>query len=414
MLTQIKSAGRIWPAEGLTRVPYWVYQDEDLYRRELERIFLGPNWSFLCLEAELPDPGCFRTTQVGEMPVVVTRDAGGVLRAFENRCAHRGALICPQARGCAERFVCIYHNWAYDLAGNLTHVAFRNGIGGKGGMAGDARPESQAPAQLRVESFCGLVFGTLSPAAPALEDWIGPTIAPRVRRVMIRPVKPLGGYTQLLHNNWKLYAENVRDTYHASLLHLFYTRFRINRLTQRGGLFVSEDGGHHTTYTAIDPGDATDAYEREQTRSAGSGEFRLEAPQFLEHVDELGDGVAIQILSLFPGFVLQQIKNSLAVRWVVPRGIGCMELHWTCFGFADDDEAMTERRLRQANLIGPAGFISMEDGAATAYVQRGVQAASGRASVVEMGGHSAGSGDSRITESAVRGFWQAWRRQMEL
>jgi anthranilate 1,2-dioxygenase large subunit/terephthalate 1,2-dioxygenase oxygenase component alpha subunit len=414
MLTQIKSEARNWPAEGLTRVPYWVYQDEDLYRQELERIFRGPNWSFLCLDAELPDPGCFRTTSVGEMPVVVARDAGGVVRAFENRCAHRGALICPQARGRGERFVCVYHNWTYDLAGNLTHVAFRNGIGGKGGMAEDACPESQAPAQLRVASFCGLVFGTLSAAAPALEDWIGPTIAPRIRRVMAGPARPLGGYTQLLHNNWKLYAENVRDTYHASLLHLFYTRFRINRLTQRGGLFVSEDGGHHTTYTLIDPGDATDAYEREETRSAGSGGFRLEAPQFLEQIDELGDGVAIQILSLYPGFVLQQIKNSLAVRWLVPRGVGCTELHWSCFGFAGDDEAMSERRLRQANLIGPAGFISMEDGAATAYVQRGVQAASERASVVEMGGDCAGSGDSRITEAAVRGFWKAWRRQMEL
>lgn len=414
MLTQINSAVRDWPAEGLTRVPYWAYQDEELYRRELERIFLGPNWSFLCLEAELPDPGCFRTTHVGEMPVVVARDAGGVLRAFENRCAHRGALICPQARGRSERFVCVYHNWTYDLAGNLTHVAFRNGIGGKGGMAADACPQSQAPAQLRVASYCGLVFGTLSAAAPALEDWIGPTIAPRMRRVLTGPLRPIGGYTQLLHNNWKLYAENVRDTYHASLLHLFYTRFRINRLTQRGGLLVSEDGGHHTTYTLIDAADATDAYEREQTRSAGSGGFRLEAPQFLEQVDELGDGVAIQILSLYPGFVLQQIKNSLAVRWLVPRGVGRTELHWTCFGFAGDDEAMAERRLRQANLIGPAGFISMEDGAATAYVQRGVQAASGRASVVEMGGAAAASGDSRITEAAVRGFWKAWRRQMDI
>jgi hypothetical protein len=83
MLTQIKSGARHWPAEGLTRVPYRVYQDEDLYRRELERIFLGPNWRFLCLEAELPDPGCFRTTSVGEMPVVVTRDVAvmGAARA---------------------------------------------------------------------------------------------------------------------------------------------------------------------------------------------------------------------------------------------------------------------------------------------------------------------------------------------
>ena len=43
-----------WPAEGLTRVPYWVYSDRDIYAAEQERIFRGPTWNFLCLEAELP------------------------------------------------------------------------------------------------------------------------------------------------------------------------------------------------------------------------------------------------------------------------------------------------------------------------------------------------------------------------
>ena len=56
----------------------------------------------------------------------------------------------------------------------------------------------------------------------------------RIRRVMRAPVKLLGDYSQTLPSNWKLYMENVKDTYHASLLHLFFTTFRINRLSQRG------------------------------------------------------------------------------------------------------------------------------------------------------------------------------------
>src|SRR6266478_3213219 len=83
---------RAWPAEGLTRVPYWVYQDADIYQREQERIFRGPTWSYLCLEAELPEPQSFLTTFVGDMPVVVARDAKGAIHAFENRCAHREAV----------------------------------------------------------------------------------------------------------------------------------------------------------------------------------------------------------------------------------------------------------------------------------------------------------------------------------
>ena len=406
---------RTWPAEGLTRVPYWVYQDADIYQREQERIFCGPTWSYLCLEAELPEPQSFLTTFVGDMPVVVARDASGAIHAFENRCAHRGALIAMQARGKTDRFACIYHNWTYDHAGNLLNVAFRKGIAGKGGMPAEARPESQAPKKLRVESVHGLVFGTLSSEVSSLKSYIGPEILPRIKRVMIKPLKVLGAYTQVLPNNWKLYMDNVKDTYHASLLHLFFTRFRINRLTQEGGVFVSKDGAHHCTFTRMIE-DQGDAYEKEGMRSAGSSssQFRLEAPELLEQEDELGDAVSIQILSLFPGFVLHQIRNSLAARQVLPKGIDRTELNWTLFGFADDDEAMTRRRLMQANLVGPAGYISMEDGAATGFVQRGVAGSPERASVIEMGGSGVGSGDSRITETAVRGLWKAWRSHMSI
>ena len=82
-----------WPP-GLTRVPYWVYQEHDVARHEQTRIFQGPVWNFLCLDVDIPNPGDFRTTFVGEMPVVVARGENGAVHAFENRCAHRGALIC--------------------------------------------------------------------------------------------------------------------------------------------------------------------------------------------------------------------------------------------------------------------------------------------------------------------------------
>jgi hypothetical protein len=97
---------------------------------------------------------------------------------------------------------------------------------------------------------------------------------------------------------------------------------------------------------------------------------------------------------------------------LVPQGLDKTELVWTCFGFAGDDAEMTERRLRQANLIGPAGYISMEDGAAPGFVQRAVAHAADLLSVVEMGGASVASDDNRVTEAAVRGFWKAYRGYM--
>ena len=405
------AATRSWPEQGLTRVPYWVYQDPGLYAQEQERIFRGASWNFVGLDAELPAPGDFKTTFVGDMPVVVTRDERGTLHCFENRCAHRGALLCMQPRGNTREIACVYHNWTYDLRGNLTAVAFRRGVQGRGGMPADAQPESQAPRKLRLETFCGLMFVTLSDATPALEDYIGPEVAARIRRVLKAPVRLLGGYSQMFNNNWKLYLDNVKDTYHASLLHLFFTKFRLNRLSQQGGVIVGGDGGNHVSFTMMKTDPRETEYEQAGVRSAQGG-YRLEAPGLIDSVDEAGDGITLQILTVFPNLVLQQIMNSLAVRQVLPKGIGETELVWTAFGYADDDETMTERRMKQANLIGPAGYISMEDGAATGFVQRGVQGAPDYASVIEMGGAGVASDSSRVTETSVRGFWQAYRRRM--
>jgi anthranilate 1,2-dioxygenase large subunit/terephthalate 1,2-dioxygenase oxygenase component alpha subunit len=393
-------------------VPYWVYCDGDLLEREQERIFAGATWSFLCLEADLPAANTYCRSSLGTMPVVVTRDQAGNLHAFENRCAHRGSLLLFNEKGEARDITCVYHNWCYDLAGNLTAVAFRRGLGGKGGMPAECRPETYGPRKLRLETLCGLVFGTLSAATPPLERYLGPDILARIRRVMRARVKLLGSYAQALPSNWKLYMENVKDSYHASLLHTFFTTFRLNRLSQKGAIIVSECGGHHVSYSlAADSGGKE--YEQAGMRSAHEG-FGLEDPTLLDSVDEFGDGIGLQILSVFPNFVLQQTRNSLAVRRLVPQGLQKSELVWTCFGFAGDDEEMTERRLRQANLVGPAGYISMEDGAAPGFVQRAVATAADLVSVVEMGGASTASQDNRVTEAAVRGFWKSYREHMSL
>ena len=74
-----------------------------------------------------------------------------------------------------------------------------------------------------------------------------------IRRVLDgRPAHIIGRSTQILPNNWKLYFENVKDTYHASILHSFLTTFRINRLSMPGGINISEDGGNHFSYAKLD------------------------------------------------------------------------------------------------------------------------------------------------------------------
>jgi anthranilate 1,2-dioxygenase large subunit/terephthalate 1,2-dioxygenase oxygenase component alpha subunit len=404
---------RQWPGASLARVPYWVYQDEANYRAELRRIFEGPTWSYACLESDVPNPGDYRTTFVGEMPVIVVRDAGGEIRAFENRCAHRGALIAlDDAGSTGSHFQCVYHAWTYDLRGRLVGIAFEKGSNGRGGMPESFCKADHGPRTLRTAILCGLVFASLSPEAPPLEEYLGADVLARVRRVLRKPVRVMGRFVQALPNNWKLYVENVKDTYHASLLHAFFGTFRITRLTQGGGVLVSADGGHHASTTIARADDAQSTAYREQGIRSEKERYRLADPSLLDAVDEFGDGIQLQILTVFPGFVLQQIQNCLAVRQVLPKGPGAMELHWTYLGFADDTEEMRRRRLKQSNLVGPAGFVSMEDGCVGGFVQRGVAAAGEEVSVVNMGGEGAESQETRATEASVRGFWKAYRRYM--
>jgi phenylpropionate dioxygenase-like ring-hydroxylating dioxygenase large terminal subunit len=402
-----------WPGASLARVPYWVYQDEDNYRAELRRIFEGPTWSYACLESDLEKPGDYRTTFLGEMPIIVVRGAGGEIHAFENRCAHRGALIALDDGGSAgSHFQCVYHAWTYDLRGSLVGIAFEKGSNGRGGMPESFCKADHGPRKLRTTTLHGLVFVSLAAETPPIEEYLGAEVLGRIRRVLRGPMRVMGRFTQALPNNWKLYLENVKDTYHASLLHAFFGTFRITRLTQGGGILVSPDGGHHASYTIDRADDRTSTAYREQGIRSEKDRYRLVDPSLLDSVDEWGDGIQLQILTVFPGFVLQQINNCLAVRQVVPKGVGSMELHWTYFGFADDSDDMRRRRLKQANLVGPAGYVSMEDGCVGGFVQRGVAAAGDEVSVVNMGGEGAESQETRATEASVRGFWKAYRRYM--
>ena len=257
-----------------------------------------------------------------------------------------------------------------------------------------------------------MIFGTFSDLTPPFTEAIGPELTAAINRVLIKPLKVLGYHSQVLPNNWKLYAENTKDSYHASLLHVFHNTFGVVRPSMGGGIKLSPDGRHHLSYT-VRVALQDDATSREKVRSLKE-QYKLADPSIMEHVSELGDLVTNSIQSVFPGTVIQQILNALAVRQLVPRGVDRSELIWTILGFADDDARMDELRMRVNNLVGPAGFISMEDGCVGGWVQHAAGADPTARTVMPMGGRTIEPSEgSRVTESAVRGFWKGWRECMK-
>jgi anthranilate 1,2-dioxygenase large subunit/terephthalate 1,2-dioxygenase oxygenase component alpha subunit len=408
----VRPHGIEWPAQGVSRVPFRVFSDESLHAEEQEKLFKGDIWSFVGLDIDVPNVGDYKTSTVGETPVVLVRSADDQFSVFVNRCAHRGATLCIEERGSAKRFTCVYHNWSYDLEGQLKTVAFHRGVAGVGGMPEDFDKSRHNLRALRVEVFQGLVFATFSDTVEPLRDFLGPRMCEHMERIFHRKIRILGSYSQVMHNNWKLYMENVKDSYHASLLHLFFTTFKLNRLSMRGGLVMEGDGGHHISFSQM-ASDTGAGYD-DSTLRAQDDEFKLHDPSLLKSWQEFDDGITHAIQGIFPNLVIQQIQNSLAIRLLVPQGPEKCELLWILFGYESDTPEQTDIRIALGNLVGPAGLVSLEDGVIGNFVQRALHGETEGETVLEMGGRTVENQESRVSEASVRGFWQRYRRHMDL
>ncbi len=409
-----------WPASDFSRVPYSVYVDPEIYQREQARIFKGPLWSYLGLEAELPEVGSFIASSIGDTSIIVSRNKDGEIRAFVNRCAHRGATVCRVLRGKTKNFLCVYHQWSYDLNGDLKGVPYRKGIRGAGGMPADFDMQEHGLEKIRVATYKGVIFGTFSDAAEPLEEFLDAPLRKYLDRLFDKKITVLGYTRQVVSANWKLYVENTKDPYHAALLHLFHATFGFYRSTQQGGVTLDKAGMHSAIYAKIGTDDNSSLSEAfSETRftkiEADDTDFKLSDPSILKARKEFDDGISTLIIHIFPSVVIQQISNTLATRKIITHSKNKFELFWTYFGYADDDEELRKMRIKQANLIGPAGFISMEDGEATRLVQANAEQSQQHHSVIEMGGlGEIGSEDHLVHETSIRGMWRQYCKLMDI
>jgi phenylpropionate dioxygenase-like ring-hydroxylating dioxygenase large terminal subunit len=222
--------------------------DSQTYANEQTHIFRGAHWHYVGLEVEVPNPGDYKTTYIGEQSVVLTRADDHSLNVVVNRCAHRGNMVCREPFGKAKKLYCVYHAWSFTLKGDLSHAAFSQGLRGEGGLPKDFALGDHGLQKCRVATLCGLVFATFSDKTPPLEEWLG-EVAVGIKRVLNRPLKVLGYDTQRIHANWKTYHENPRDSYHANILHTFYGTFGLSRMSQESGMVLDQAGRHVYFYT---------------------------------------------------------------------------------------------------------------------------------------------------------------------
>ena len=134
--------------------------------------------------------------------------------------------------------------------------------------------------------------------------------------------------------------------------------------------------------------------------------FSLQDPRLVQPVREFPGEATVVMQTLWPNLIVQQQSNALAVRQIVPIDAGHFDLAWTVFGYRDDPPEMRERRLRQGNLFGPAGYVSVDDSEAMLLSQNGIAGNEERDCVVEMGGRDIADAPHMLTETLIRGFYR--------
>jgi phenylpropionate dioxygenase-like ring-hydroxylating dioxygenase large terminal subunit len=407
----------IWPADALNTIPDWVYTSGALYDSEMDKIFRGDTWNFVALEAEIPNPGDYRRSYVGATPVVVSRTEDGSIAVFENRCAHRGAEFCRNSRGHAKEFVCPYHQWSYDLKGNLQGVPFKRGVNKQGGMPRDFKNSDFGARQLRVTTRHGVVFASYSDKVEALEDYLTPEILAEFDTTFNgKPLKIHGYYRNELPCNWKMYHENLKDPYHATLLHSFLVVFGLLVAGNKSLMFADAKHGRHGIMASAKSEDkyaSVSEENKKEMRSFHEG-LRLRDERFLEFVKEFNSPWSVTMMTIWPNLIVQREMNTLGVRHIIPNGPNSMIMEWTMFGYADDTPEMERHRLRQGNLMGPAGFLGLEDNEAMKFVQEGVRRSSGSVNHILLDPGAVGTSNTLISEAAIRAMYVYYRQVMGL
>jgi salicylate 5-hydroxylase large subunit len=415
---EVFQPAHVWENEGSSRIPFWAYTDDAIYKKELDRLFYKGHWSYIGLEAEVPNPGDFKRTVIGERSVVMTRDMDGELNVVENVCAHRGMQFCRERHGNKKELVCPYHQWNYSLKGDLQGVPFRRGVkqDGKvnGGMPKEFKTEDHGLTKLKVATRGGVVFASFDHEVESFEDYLGPTILSYFDRLFNgRKLTILGYNRQRIPGNWKLMQENIKDPYHPGLLHTWFVTYGLWRADNKSELQMDE----HFRHAAMISTRGTGGKKDDVTQGVTSFKENMEVldKRLIDIVPEAWwNGPTAVMMTIFPSVIFQQQVNSVSTRHIQPNGHDSFDFIWTHFGFEDDTPEMTERRLIQANLFGPAGFVSADDGEVIELSQFGFEQKPSHRTLAELGGYECENTDHMVTETLIRGMYHYWRKVMEV
>jgi choline monooxygenase len=326
------------PLEKASTIPSLWYSDPEIYQAECRSVF-NTTWQVGCRLDQLAEPGCYVTTNIAGEPILLVRDADGVLRAFYNVCRHRAALVMNEPCGQASRFRCRYHGWTYDLAGRLRGTPEFEGVA-------DFHREENGLVELEVATWGPLLWFRArqgETTGPSLADFLAP-LPEKTVSLGLDSLRFVEQRSYDLACNWKVFVDNYLDGgYHVNTVHpglagvLDYSRYR----TEIAG------------WTSV---------QSSPLRPAGSHEESAATAR-------VRSGEAAWYWWVFPNFMMNIYEGVMDTNLVLPLGPnGCRVIFDFYFGRTEGPEV----RQFIAESISVGHQIQLEDMAICEEVQKGL------------------------------------------
>jgi len=404
-----------------------VFGDADVYEMELERVFARA-WNFMAHDTQIPNPGDFFLTFIGEDRVIVVRDNDMQAQVLVNSCRHRGNAVCRAEEGHATSFMCTYHGWTYDLKGALVGVP-----GFKEVYHEELDRENWGLIRAaKVQSYRGFIFANMDPEAPDLEEYLGDVgrlgldeLATQGRMVLV------GGIQKwTIGCNWKFAADNAWDYYHGSITHgsagmagWFGRAAQIrrgppprvaNRFAAPHRVLLGDYGHGLSGPVITDEVIATeDDWMLDQTWRA--------SPTAKSGLGAVGRHAGGHI-NVFPNLWVMQGHNQVSLR--LPKGPKTTEIWWFTFAYEGMEPEDRKRMVSRAvHHNGPAGMFEIDDGENWGESTRGMVGAVSERFPLHYGMHFGGAEvsneeaeppyiDTTVNEHAQYWFYQSWSEWM--
>ena len=268
--------------------PVSYFLSEETFRAEQDNIFrrvpvpIGPS-------GLLPASGSAVAHDLYGLPLLITRDSGGTVRAFLNACKHKGAKLVETEAACkAPRLVCPYHSWTYALDGKLIGIALPDCFTG-------IDKQDYGLSQLACREFGGLIWVVLDRSIEADFSDLVDELGEDLDHLGIGSAHVYDRQTFEIKANWKLVLEPFMENYHVRRLH----RDSIGSLFKDTSSIIHKFGPH-------------------QRKLKPRGDFKIE----MLDVAEANIHKAVNhVYQVFPNAVLITSPYYISLMTVIPKAV---------------------------------------------------------------------------------------------